>query len=154
MNINIDICDILSEDEIKSAAMEAIKGMVVKQFSGSEEKLHRLITNLCYDFVFEMVNRQFDGKLAELIKAKVPVIIDGLSSYHVFRRKDAWDKEDSTAYKILQEEMMSSHPLIRARVEQIIQEYPFEELKRDEIGDVVYQCIMDRLFPPREGNGD
>lgn len=154
MNINTDICDILSEDEIKSVAMEAIKGMVVKQFSGSEEKPHRLITNLCYDFVFEMVNRQFDGKLAELIKAKVPVIIDDLSSYHVFRRKDAWDKEDSTAYKILQEEMMSSHPLIRARVEQIIQEYPFEELRRDEIGDVVYQCIMDRLLPPREGNGD
>ena len=146
MNITLDVYDIASKEEIKEAALDAVRSLVTRQFSGSEENLNRLLTNLSYSHVVEMVNRQYDGKLEALLKEKVTGVINELSAYTVFQKKNAWEHEDSVAYKALQEEMALSRPLIKARVEQIIQEYPFHELEQDEIGDVVYQCIMGRLF--------
>lgn len=149
MNINIDVYDIASQKEVKEAVLGAIKELVVRQFGGKEENLNRLLVNLSYSFVWEMVDRQFSGTLEEQLKAKIGDIVDGLSAFSVFRRKDAWDKQDSVAYIALQEEMANARPLIKARVEKIIGDYPFAELQNDEIGDVVYRCVMDRLFAPR-----
>jgi hypothetical protein len=146
MNINIDVYEIATQDEIKGAVLDALKSIVIQQFSGTEENLNRLITNLSYRFVWEMVNRQYDGKLDATLRTKISEVINSLSPYTVFSRKDAWQKEESVAYKALQEEMANSRPLIKSRVEQIISEYPFNELKDNEIGEVVYQCVMDRLF--------
>lgn len=152
MNITIDVYSIASEEEIKEAALNAIQSIILHQFSGAEENMNRLITNLAYSFVYEMVDKQYDGKLDEFLKAKIPEVINGLSPYTVFRQKDAWQRDDSVAYKALQEEMANSRPLIKARVEKIIDEYPFNELRHDEIGDVIHECIMDRLFASREEN--
>lgn len=149
MEVSINVYDVASEQEVKEAALDAVRSLVVKQFSGSEENLNRLITNLSYDAVFEMVNKQFDGKLKEILKSKISDIIKNLKSYEVFKRKDAWEQEDSVGYKILQEEMTNARPLIKSRIEEIIKNYPFNELKNDEIGNVVYECIMDRLFKSR-----
>jgi hypothetical protein len=93
-----------------------------------------------------MVNRQYDGKLEEILKEKITEVIRELSTYTVFRRKSEWEKEESIAYKTLQEEVVNNRPLIKDKVENIIKNYPFDELKRDEIGDVIYQCVMDKLF--------
>ena len=146
MEVNIDVYDVASEEEVKEAALDAVRSLVVRQFSGAEENLNRLITNLSYSYVFEMVNKQFDGNLNEILKNKIVDIINKLSTYTVFQKKDAWEKEDSVAYKALQKEMENARPLIKNRVEQIIQDYPFHELDQDEIGEVVYQCVMDKLF--------
>ena len=35
-------------------------------------------------------------------------------------------------------------------VEKHIREYPFHELDKDEIGEVIYDVIMDRILSPRE----
>lgn len=152
MNITLDIYDIASEEEIKEAALDAVRSLVVSQFSGAEENLNRLITNLSYSYVTEMVNRQYNGKLEELLQEKIAKVINELSPYTVFSKKDAWQREDSVAYKALQEEMANARPIIKARIEQIIQEYPFHELGRDEIGGAVYQCVMDKLFASSSAN--
>lgn len=146
MEVSIDVYDVASEEEVKEAVLDVVRSLVVRQFSGAEENLNRLIANLSYSYVFEMVNQQFDGNLNELLKSKIVDIINNLSTYTVFQKKDAWEKEDSVAYKALQEEMTNARPLIKNRVEHIIQEYPFHELDQDEIGEVIYQCIMDKLF--------
>jgi hypothetical protein len=149
MEMTINVFDVVSEEEIKSVVMDAIRQLVIQQFSGSEENLNRLISNLSYSFVWDMIDQQFNGELRRILSMNISKIINGLSSFSVFRQKDAWGREDSVAYKILQEEMANARPLIKARVEQIVQEYPFHELQYDEIGEVVYQCVMDRLFAIR-----
>jgi hypothetical protein len=149
MEVTINVFDIATEEEIKEVALDAIRQLVVQQFSGPEENLNRLLSNLCYKFVWEMIDRQFNGELETILSTKILEIINGLSAFSVFRQKDVWGNEDSVAYKALQEEVANARPLIKARVEQIIQEYPFHELQYDEIGEVVYQCVMDRLFAPR-----
>lgn len=146
MQINVDIYDIASEKEIKTAVLDAIQSLVVRQFGGLESNLNRLVSNLSYHYVYEMVDRQYDGELDELLKSKIADIINELSSFVVFRRKDVWDKEDSVAYKILREELANARPLIKARVEKVICEYPLHELTREHIGETISECIMDKLF--------
>jgi hypothetical protein len=46
MNVNVDIYDIASPEEVKEAALDAIKSLIIRQFSGSEDNLNRLIINL------------------------------------------------------------------------------------------------------------
>ena len=146
MEIKIDVYDIASKDEVKEAALDAIRYAVAEQFKGPEENLNRLIGNLCYKFVWEMVDKQFDGKMEEILRKKIPDIINDLSAFSVFREKDLWGKEESVAYKILQEEMKNARPAIKEKIENIIQEYPFRELDHDYIGEVIYECIMEKLF--------
>ena len=145
MNINLDINDIVSDEELKEAVLDGIRQSVVRTYSGNEENMKRLFSNLAYEFVFKMVDEQFDGKLEELLRAKIKEAIGELSCFSVFRKKDAWQTEESVAYKILQEESAKSRPLIVGRIEQIINEYRFDDIK-DNIGDVVHDCIMEKLF--------
>ena len=77
-------------------------------------------------------------------------IEDDTLKYIVFRRKDAWDRTESPAVAILDEECANARPLIRECVEKHIKEYPFHELDRDEIGEVIYDVIMDRILAPRK----
>lgn len=154
MKVNIDINEFISKDEIKKAVLSEIQNLVRIQFSGSEVNLNRLIANLSCTYVFDMVNQQFSGELETILKNKITDVINGLSTYSVFKRKDAWEREESVAYIALQEEMTNARPLIKNRVEQIINEYPFNELDHDEIGEVVYQCVTDRLFGKERTSND
>lgn len=56
------------------------------------------------------------------------------------------------AYKIIEEESHNARPLIREIVEKHIREYDFHELERDEIGDVIWEVIMNKILKPREEN--
>ena len=67
-----------------------------------------------------------------------------------FRRKDVWDRTESPAVKILDEECTNARPLIRECVEKHIREYPFHELDKSEIGEVIYGVIMDRILSPKK----
>ena len=50
----------------------------------------------------------------------------------------------------MQEEYRASRPLIKARVEQIINEYKFPQLERDEIMYTIADVLTDRLLPEKE----
>lgn len=146
LNIELNILDYVSSEEIKDAVLGAIKSSVAMQYSGQETELNRMVTDISYELVFEMVNKQFDGNLKQILKDKTFEIINDLSSYTVFRRKSEWEKEDSIATKILNEECANLRPIIKQKVEEIVDSYPFNELRKDEIADVIHECIMNRLF--------
>lgn len=146
MKIEFELSEVLTKEQMKEIAIEELRYAVRKQFGGSEEKLNRLITNISFSYVIDMVNQAYDGKLSEILHQKITKVIDELSSYCVFKRKDSWEKDDSVAYKALQEEMAAARPLIKAKVEEVINNYPFDELKADEIGEIIHECIMDKLF--------
>lgn len=150
MKIEIDVNEVLTQEEIKETCINAIESVIVARYRSSESELNRLISNLSYQVVWDMVDRQIDGSLDEKIRSKVTDAIDSLTSFSVFREKDVWGGKESIGQKILNEEIANSRPLIKEKVEKIISNYHFNELKNDEIGDVVYQCIMDRLFGTRD----
>lgn len=146
MDVTIDVYDFADQDEIKEVVLDEVRNIIRNNYGKQESGLDRLLTNLSYQYVFDMVNEQIDEDLSQFLKCKIVSIIEDLSSYSVFKKADAWDRESSKAYKILQEEIGNSRPLIKARVHQIIAEYPFSELEHDEIGEVIRQCVMDKLF--------
>ena len=77
-------------------------------------------------------------------------VIEGLSSFTVFRKADVWERKNSVAYDILEEECRNARPLIRQRVEQIVNEYKFPQLERDEIMYTIADVLTDRLLPEKE----
>lgn len=149
MKVEIDIEEILSPEEIKEIAKDVVSNQLNRLYSGAEENLQRLVVNLSYGFVFEMVNKEFDGNLENILKDKITEIINDLSAYSVFKKKDAWEVKDSAARIILDEEFTKARPLLQSRIEKIINEYEFDMLKEEEISDVVYECVMGKLFPER-----
>ena len=88
------------------------------------------------------------------IPQKVHRVIDELSTYTVFRKADAWERKNSIAYDIMQEECRASRPRIKARIEQIIDEYNFPQLERSEIMYTIADVLTDRLLPKKDGDGN
>lgn len=86
------------------------------------------------------------------IPQKVHRVIDKLSTYTVFRKADAWERGNSIAYDIMQEECRASRPRIKARIEQIIDEYNFPQLERSEIMYTIADVLTDRLLPEKDGD--
>ena len=156
MELTINISDYIGEDDIKEIIKDSVKGTVRELIVGQynrESGIERLLTNISYTYVVEMVNECFGGELKQILIANITRVISELTAFTVFRKADAWEREDSAAMKILNEVSNESRPLIEKRVTDIIAEYPFNELKQDEIGEVVYQCIMDKLFSKEQTNG-
>ena len=146
MNIEINVEDYLSPDDIKQCARLAIIDQV-KSIYNRESDIQRLLSNLSYQELFDQIEEVMgEGDIKPILVGKIREIIDGFSSYNVFREADGWGGKQSIGSRILHEEVEASRPRIRARIDQIIDEYPFNELDRDAIGEEVYECIMGRLF--------
>lgn len=146
MNINVDISDYLSDGEIKSVVKDTLSRHVYNSIS--KESVDRLIGNISYEFIFELVNKKLDEDISLLIRDKVIDLINNLSSYYIFREKDAYG-DASVGQKILNDEVEKSRDLIKSKVNEVISDYEFYNV-RDSIGDVVYECVMSKLF----GNKD
>lgn len=145
MNVNLNINDVVSEEELKEVVIDAIRKSVMKIYTGNEREMHRLVSNLSYQFVFDMVDKQFGGELEKLLVAETTRVINELSHFIVFRESDMWGRKESVAYKTLHEEIAKKRPLIAQRVEEIILDYNYSEV-RSSISEVVHECIMEKLF--------
>ncbi len=117
MEINVE--DYLDRDEIKDIIKNQIRYIV-------ERDAERLLTNSAYYVVFKAVDEALDNSAKEFIKAKAIAVINDLSEYCVFRKKDAWEKEDSIAYQILQEAMNENKDLIKQKVREAIENRDYE----------------------------
>lgn len=150
MKIEIDIDEYFTPEMIKGIAEDELRRAFRRQFQ-KEADVERVISNLSCEFVFALIAEQWDGNFAELLRKKIrDAIADNSLKYFIFRRKDAWGSAESPAAAILDEECKNARPLIRECVEKHIREYPFHELDRDEIGDVIHDVIMERILSPEK----
>ena len=118
MEINVE--DYLDRDEIKDIIKNQIRYIV-------ERDAERLLTNSAYYVVFKAVDEALDNSAKEFIKAKAIAIINELSEYSVFKKKDAWETEDSIAYQVLQEAMNENKDLIKQKVREAIENRDYEK---------------------------
>lgn len=149
MNIEINVEDYLSPDDIRECAERAVIEQV-KSIYNREADIQRLISNLSYQELFDQIEEVMgEGDIKPILVKKIIEVIKNFKSYEVFREADGWGGKQSIGSRILHEEVEASRPRIRARIDKIIDEYPFNELNHDAIGEEVYGCIMDRLFGPK-----
>lgn len=152
--MDIKIEDYLDEQEIKVICKDALYQKIREDMR--ELNVNDIIANISYAEVEAMVDTYVgeDNFCKKEIPQKVHRVIDELSTYTVFRKADAWERKNSIAYDIMQEECRASRPRIKARIEQIIDEYNFPQLERSEIMYTIAEVLTDRLLPEKDGDRD
>ena len=152
--MDIKIEDYLDEQEIKEICKDALYQKIREDMR--KLNVNDIIANISYAEVAAMVDTYVgeDNFCKKEIPQKVRRAIDELSTYTVFRKADAWERGNSIAYDIMQEECRASRPRIKARIEQIIDEYNFPQLERNEIMYTIADVLTDRLLPEKDGDGN
>ena len=152
--MDIKIEDYLDEQEIKEICKDALYQKIREDMR--ELNVNDIIANISYAEVAAMVDTYVgeDNFCKKEIPQKVHRVIDELSTFTVFRKADAWERKNSIAYDIMQEECRASRPRIKARIEQIIDEYNFPQLERSEIMYTIADVLTDRLLPEKDGDGN
>ena len=152
--MDIKIEDYIDEQEIKEICKDALYQKIREDMR--ELNVNDIIANISYAEVAAMVDTYVgeDNFCKKEIPQKVHRVIDELSTYTVFRKADAWERKNSIAYDIMQEECRASRPRIKARIEQIIDEYNFPQLERSEIMYTIADILTDRLLPEKDGDGN
>ena len=145
MTIKVD--DYLSKEEIKEIAIDELKESFRDQFR-KETDIERVLSNLSHEYVFHRVMQHLEINSEDVEK----IIIDGVAKalepdtirWKVFQRKDAWERTESPAVRILDDVLKDCRPKIEEMVNANIEKYDFKEL-RDEIEDTIYACICRKL---------
>ena len=150
--MDIKIEDYLSKEEIKEICKDALYQKIREDMRNLN--VNDIVANISYAEVAAMVDTYVgeDNFCKKEIPQKVHRVIDELSTYTVFRKADAWERKNSIAYDIMQEECRASRPRIKARIEQIIDEYNFPQLERSEIMYTIADVLTDRLLPEKDGD--
>lgn len=149
MDITINAFDYITPEKMSEIVEDEIRYAIRSQIK-KEADIERVLTNFTAEYIFKLMESEWAANAVDFEKALREAINKAIESdyvkYYVFRRKDAWDRTESPAVKILDEECANSRPLIREMVEKHIREYPFHELDRDEIGNVIYDVIMEKIL--------
>ena len=82
-----------------------------------------------------------------MIKDKVSELLmdDSHISYLLWRKKDAWENEESPAITIMNQSIKDNHDLIESKVYSLISNYDFDEVK-EEIYDILCDSLSKQLF--------
>jgi hypothetical protein len=143
MEINIE--DYLTDYEIKDILKEEIKDCI-KTHMKDENNIRRILSNLCYDLVYKMVDEIFNDDLENILTVRVKEIIDNLSEFTIFKEPSAWDREPNKAYKVLQKEIESHFGRIKEIVKESIDIETMKKLKEnidDKIQDAIYEIYKE-----------
>lgn len=148
--MDIDIKDYLNHEEIKEICKDALYQKIREDMR--KLNVNDILANISHADVEAMVDEYVgaDDFCKTEIPKKVRNVIEDLSTYTVFRKADAWERKNSIAYDIMEEECRAARPLIKKSVEQIINEYNFPQLERDEIMYTIADVLTDRLLPEKE----
>ena len=148
--MDIDIKDYLTSEQITEICKDAIYQKISEDMRGLN--VYDIIANISHSDVAAMVDTYVgeDDFCKTEIPKKVRNAIESISEFTVFRKADVWERQSSVAQDILDEECRASRPLIKKRVEQIINEYNFPQLERNEIMYTIADVLTDRLLPEKE----
>lgn len=148
--MEIKIEDYLSPEEIKDICKDALYEKVRNDMQGLN--VNDIIANISHAEVEAMVDAYVgdDNFCKTQIPKKVRAVIENLGTYSVFRKADAWERKNSVAYDIMEEECRAARPLIKKSVERIVDQYDFPQLERDEIMYTIADVLTDRLLPEKD----
>ena len=147
MEISID--QYLDEDEMRDICRKAVKERV-NQLLEKEDDVQRFLSNTSYRFVWSAIEERCPDNMLETITGKIPEIINSLSSYAVFRPPDAWHRDESSGWKILQKALKEAEPLIKGRVVDLIRNIDMG-LIRDTLVEHI-DSVIENISSNKAGN--
>lgn len=163
--IEIDINDYLSESEKKDYAIEAFKETIKKgmfkdkQGIQLDSEIQRVIGNISHSIVMEEVQKYIPN-YEQLIKEKTLQVINKDSfSYEVFKKKDAWDKEESLAITYMNQTIKENKDLFQRRIKETIENYDLskdisEQISNEfaQMADTIYK--LSELFEKKSNTDE
>ena len=135
--------DYLTELDKKRIAESVFRDQL-ESILKDENDLHRFMSNHGYRIVYQMVDEQLDDGIAETLKKKVTEIISGMTFFNVFKKPDAWDRDNNSAYHILRESVLSQKDEIDKVVSETISKSPKSAL-RNIVNDGIKEWVIKKL---------
>lgn len=135
MNINLE--RYLNDDEIKLIVKEEFRNNIQENLK--RNGVTTWIANLGYQNVLEIINTEIP-EYESLVKEKTKEVIEGLTSYSVFRKKDLVDNEDSLGQKYLEQAVENNKEIINQKIINI-----FNELTEKDIAYEIENIISEKL---------
>lgn len=136
MEINIE--DYMNEDEMKMIVENEFHERVNKYFL--ENKLSDLIYSLCNKEIYRIIEEEIPN-FEEEIKNTIPSVIEGISTFDIFKSKDDFmNSRDSIGQRILEREVMANRGIIEQKVKNI-----FSELSKEDIAAEIECIITDKI---------
>lgn len=129
-NLVIKLEDYLTPSEIKDVVRDEFAAFVAKSLS-KETDLTRIIGNIAHEIVFNEV-RKYIPNYKELLAKNVKQIIEKKDyQWEIFRRKDAWEREEGPGLTIIKETLNANKDAIKKRIENAINNFDIEKLCKD-----------------------
>ena len=133
MKAEIEIDNYLTDEEKKEIAIDVFRERISKDlFKGHmsnlerDSEIQRIIGNISHDIVIEEMNRRISN-YEEILKTKVEETLNKSDlSYYIFKRKDAWEKEESLGTTYIREEIYANKDIIKNKVREAIANYDAE----------------------------
>lgn len=140
--IEIDINDYITEEEKKEIAIQTFANQVKKELFKSSEgtiqsdsEIQRIIGNISYEIVMQQVQKHIPD-CEKMIKEKTIETLNKADfSYHLFKKKDAWDREESLAIVYMNEAIKQSKDIFQNRIKETIANYDLTDEISEKIGD-------------------
>lgn len=151
MKVEIEINEYLDQETMQQVAEDVFREAVRRELS-RESEVQRILSNISYDIVQQAVNEvvpRYKDIIVENVKKQLD---DFHASYYIFRRKDAWEKENGVGTDILNEEVRAEKDKIVQKVKDAIDSFDARALVADvfraEIKDAAEKLgtLSDRLF--------
>jgi hypothetical protein len=161
--IEIDINEYLTENEKKELIIEAFKEQVkselFKSHNGtiqSDSEVQRIIGNITGQIVMNEVQKYIPDCEKMIREKTIEALIKDNYSYYVFKKKDAWDKEESLAVTYMNETIKSCKETFQKRIKETIENYDLsndiaEQISNEfsQMADTIYK--LSDLFQSKQG---
>ena len=138
MKAEIEIDNYLTDEEKKEIAIDVFRERISKDLFKCnmsnierDSEIQRIIGNISLNIVMEEVNRRIPN-YEQMIKDSVKKCLEEtIYAHYIFRRKDAWEREDSLGTIYLQEEIRANQQVIKNKIKEAIAEYnPESDISR------------------------
>lgn len=153
---SIDIHDYLNADEIHDICVNELRRELRSQMR-QESDVERVISNLTYAEAQAMVENALGIDLTEELKDHIAKVIredDSTLKFHIFREEDAWGNHDGPGTKIIDEEVEACRPLIRRKIEELIEGYDFRWSIEDVMMEALERILEEKLFTKGKDGSD
>lgn len=137
--MEINVQDYLSEDEMKEIAKDVWADKCRYKLEKDKE---RIISNEAYTCVFRMVDEVFGENLNQILTEKIVEIIKDMSSFSVFRVKNAWDRDESVAQKVMCQVVEENKHILK---DTVVAQMLNAKIDDEMVAEAVREVIVDKL---------
>lgn len=144
--IGINIREYLTDDEIKNLIIEQIQLAAQRYFAGDNiehllNKLSDRMAPIMVDEILKKENTNYEDRISETVLE----VIDSLTAFTVFRKKDGYScNQDSVGRQLLDQACIANKDTINDKVVRMINDLDLDSIK-DKVAEIIAEKVIEML---------